>query len=426
MALPENRNRSRVTVVGAGTSGYLTVLYLCTKFPVKHITWIYPKINQPIGVGEASVPEVQEFLNDLGISLDDVVRNCNGNFKIGVKFVDWWKKGTTFYHPFGLTDEESVELEYMMQNNIVPENLLTEYSDLASHFDVKLLTAYLDQKFTEFSNLTIERRFVNSLDEVSDNIVVDCTGFKKSFINQNNPDNFISITDTIPNNQVFVYRADYADKTTQQVPYTTMIAQDYGWIWNIPLADKITYGYVHDSKYDVKQSFIDYVESQVGTIDTSKINTVPMITGRNKNHMLHTDTKTVCGVGLSSCFIEPLEATGLYLTVFGIRLLGQYLQQQITDEVYNKTYNNEFDAVLDFVVAHYKYSERDNEYWQHYNTVGLELYRPNGIFPDRSWDYIIAGFNDNERELTIKAESILKLRKGLHFSKWMQHAGYSK
>ena len=377
-------------------------------------------------MGEASVPEVQEFLNDLGISLDDIIRNCNGNFKVGVKFVDWWKKGTSFYHPFGLTDIESVELEYMMQNNIVPENLLTDYFDLASHFDVKLLTAYLDQKFTEFSNLTIERRFVNSLDEVTDSFIVDCTGFKKSFINQRDPNNFVSITNIIPNDQVFVYRSDYADKSTQQVPYTTMIAQDYGWIWNIPLADKITYGYVHSRRYDVKQAFIDYVESQVGPIDKTKINTVEMTTGRNKKHILHTDNKTVCCVGLSSCFIEPLEATGLYLAVFGIRLLGKYLEQQITEETYSDTYNAEFDAVLDFVVAHYKYSTRDNEYWQHYNNVAVELYKPNGIFPNRSWDYIIAGFNDNDRELKIKAESILKLRKGLHFSKWMQHAGYSK
>jgi tryptophan halogenase len=425
MALPKNRDTDRITVIGAGTSGYLTVLYLCTKFPNKHITWIYPEINQPIGVGEASVPEVQEFLNTLGICLDDVIRNCNGNFKIGVKFVDWWKKGHTFYHPFGLTDTESLELEYMMQNNRIPDNLLTDYHDLASHFDVKLLTAYLDQHFTKFNNLTIERKFVNSLEEVVDTVVVDCTGFNKSFINQIDPNNFVSITDIIPNNQVFVYRADYLDKSVQQVPYTTMIAQDYGWIWNIPLADKITYGYVHNSKYDVRQSFIDYVETQVGPIDASKVNTVAMTTGRNKNHILHTDNKTVCSVGLSSCFIEPLEATGLYLTIFGIRLLGQYIEHELTDNVYNETYNNEFDAVLDFVVAHYKYSERDNEYWRHYNNLDIALYKSNGIFPARSWDYIIAGFKDTPRELKIKAESILKLRKGLPFNEWMKNAGYS-
>ena len=375
-------------------------------------------------MGEASVPEVQEFLNTLGICLDDVIRHCNGNFKLGVKFVDFYKPGHTFYHPFGASDTESLELEYMMQNNRIPDSLLTDYHDLASHFDVRLLTAYLDNYFNKFNNLTIKREYVADLSTVADNFVVDCTGFSKSFINQLMPDNFVSLTKIIPNDQVYVYRADYVNKAEQQMPYTTMIAQEHGWIWNIPLADKITYGYVHSSQYDVKQDFINYVQSIVGSIDESKVNLVPMTTGRNKVHIMHTD-KTVCSVGLSSCFIEPLEATGLYLTVFGIRLLGEYINNNITDEQYNATYNSEFDAVVDFVAAHYKYSTRDNDYWDHYGNIPIELYRPNGIFPNRSWEYIMAGFTEQPRELKIKAESILKLRKGLPFNEWMKNAGYT-
>jgi hypothetical protein len=194
-------------------------------------------------------------------------------------------------------------------------------------------------------------------------------------------------------------------------------------MWRTPLQHRRGNGYVYSSQFLTDDQAQDEIEKRLG----HKIEPLLAAPLKFQSGRLEQSWKNNCLVtGMASSFIEPLEATGLYLTVFGIRLLGQYLQQQITDQVYNKAYNSEFDAVLDFVVAHYKYSKRDNEYWQHYNTVGLELYRPNGIFPDRSWDYIIDGFNDNGRELKIKAESILKLRKGLHFSKWMQHAGYSK
>lgn len=424
MALQENRIGKRITVVGGGTSGYLTVLYFCVKRPDIHITWIYPVDNKPIGVGEATVPDVTNFLTDLGISIQTILNDIGGSLKIGAKFENW-NGDTIFCHPFGLTDTESVEIEWMMQNNLLTENITREYSDLAVNFDVRELALYLDEYFKRFNNLTIIRKSIEDAQEIEDNLIVDCTGFAKVLINKHDKDNFKSISHIIPNNRAYVYRAQYSDIDTQQVAYTTLTAAKHGWIWNTPLKDVVTFGYIHDDTFDVKQEFIDFVESRVNyKIDETKIGNIKMITGRNENHISHQGDKIVYSVGLSSFFIEPLEATGLYLTSFGIKLLEKLIDDQITEEYYNSEYNREFDAVTDFIASYYKFSTNSNEYWNKFKDLDIIKHRKNHIFPERSWHYILSGLGVEERKLKIDARSILKLRKGISYREWMKREGY--
>lgn len=426
MALQENRNIDRITIVGGGTSGYLTVLYFCKKHPEMNITWIYPEINKPIGVGEATVPDVTNFLADLGVTTKDILTDINGSLKIGARFEGWSDTGQYFYHPFGLTDDESVEIEWMMQNNKIVPDILEKYSDLAVNFDVRELALYLDEKFKQFPNLTIQRRTITDASDILDNHIVDCTGFAKVLINKDQPENFKSIKHIIPNNRAFVYRAEYSDIDTQQVAYTTLTAASHGWIWNTPLKNVVTFGYIHDDQYDVKQEFIDFVEGKVGyKINQAKIGNVPMITGRNINHIRHQDNKVIYSVGLSSFFIEPLEATGLYLTSFGIKLLEKLIQGEISEDYYNSEYNREFDAVTDFIAAYYRFSNKTNEYWDTFKQLNIEKHRKNFIFPARSWHYILSGLGAEERTLKIRAESILKIRKGITYREWLKHAGYT-
>ena len=188
----------------------------------------------------------------------------------------------------------------------------------------------------------------------------------------------------------------------------------------------MTFGYIHDDQYDVRQEFIDFVESKVGyKIDQNKIGNVPMITGRNINHIRHQDNKTIYSVGLSSFFIEPLEATGLYLTSFGIKLLDKLIHNEITEDYYNSEYNREFDAVTDFIAAYYRYSNNTNKYWDTFKKLDIKKHRKNYIFPERSWHYILTGLGEEERKLKITAQSILKVRKGITYREWLKNAGYA-
>jgi tryptophan halogenase len=417
MALQENRIRDGITIIGGGTTGYLATLYIAKNYPDTQVEWIYPEVNNPIGVGEATVPDVTHFLEDLGVDTKKILRDINGSLKLGVKFTDF-NKGESFCHPFGLNESESAELKKCMENHTVPSDVL-EYTEIAAHFDVRQLMEYLDTIIPDIPNVTIKRKFVNTFDEVDNKTILDCTGFNKSLMKQIVPNNFVDISDKIPNNRALVYRSDYQDKSKQQVPYTHAVAKDYGWVWETPLKNTIAFGYVHDGKYDVKDEFIAHLKTHFDTVEEDLIREVPMITGRNKKHIVEYNGKTIIALGLSSFFIEPIESTGLYLTAYGIKMINEYFRGRIDAKEFDRVYNYEFDIILDFIVAHYKFSNRSNEYWSLYKDVEVELYRENNIFPKRSWDFILTGFGVSSFTPKINTQGFMRVRNGVPFHKWI-------
>ena len=58
----------------------------------------------------------------------------------------------------------------------------------------------------------------------------------------------------------------YNDKERELVAYTECTAINNGWVWNIPLWERIGTGYVFSSKHisdeDAKEEFIEHLESK--------------------------------------------------------------------------------------------------------------------------------------------------------------------
>jgi len=370
-----------IAVVGAGSSGYLTVLYFCTKYPEYKVTWIYPENNQPIGVGEGTVPQLLSFFKDSGISLRNLIEDIGGSLKLGIKFENF--RPNTIYNPFGGPPAEKFELAYMIEHDKIPDNI--EDYDIAIHISVAKLSKFLDKWFERFENLAIERRTVESVDEVDCDWLIDCTGFKKTFVNRYHADNFKSIDHLISNNKALVYRTTIPEH--KRVGYTTCIGMKHGWVWNIPLKDEIGIGYVHSDQYDVKEEFLDYLERE--GFGRPELREVPMLTGRNKRHCVDLGNKKIIAVGLSSAFIEPLEATGLKFTLDGIKCLEKLILGNITIDQYDEYINREFDITLDFIIAHYKFSHHSNDYWSAFKDIPIELYSRNSTFFIGSWAYIL-------------------------------------
>jgi tryptophan halogenase len=74
-------------------------------------------------------------------------------------------------------------------------------------------------------------------------------------------------------------------------------------------------------------------------------------------------------IGLSAGFVEPLESTGLYLSEFGARMLLEYFPLAENRPglawMYNRTINQTYDEIVDFVALHYVLSaRRDTPFWR--------------------------------------------------------------
>jgi tryptophan halogenase len=433
MALQEDRNIDRIAIIGGGTAGYIAAFFVCTNYPDKQINWIYPKENKTIGVGEAIIPYVSEFLKGLGVTPKDIIRECKGSLKLGIKFKNFNDKD--FYFPFGGTRKEAMSIMKMMDTLLIPDNIF-EYTDISNHFDVNDLVIYLDSLLGNLSNLNVIRDTVK-LDELDEDLIIDCTGFGRHIFKDviDIKDNFFKISHLIPNNKALVYRVEYTDIESQMKPYSTFTAMDKGWVWNIPLKDKIGVGYVHSNKDDVMDEFRMYLKDFFKTdIPIEDINAVPMITGRNKEHLIETDNQVVATIGLSSSFIEPIESTGLYLTVRALHHLGAYIDNDISKEELDDNYNVDYDMALDFIIAHYKYSGMTGAYWDNYKDTPMTPFQTNEYFiTSDSWHYVLGGLGAdiegydiskvyNEMMGTmIDPLEYIKIVKGRPYKDWMQN-----
>ena len=411
---------NNITVVGAGTSGYLTVFHLCQTYPDKQVTWIYPEDNKTIGVGEALVPAVSNFFKNIGVTHQDIIKHCNGTLKLGIKFENFNKVGESFTFPFGIGEIDEFNtssIDRIMQTEHIPYNMY-DYPDIATHCRTTETLAYLDTKTSQFENLTIKRESV-TLEQLQGtyDLLIDSTGFGRHISGR--PNNFKSIKDLIPNNKALAYRHPYTDTDAQLKPYSTFVAMEHGWIWNIPLGDQLAMGYVHDDKFDVKQEFIDYIQNKMHvSVNPNDIVEVPMVTGRNIVHL----QDNIVPIGLASAFIEPLESTGLYLITTQIERLCEYIDGKITEDDYNNQVNDSYDRVANFIAAHYRYSQRTNAYWDHYKNIEVENFKTMDIFPHEAWEFVLSGFDVGVRRPheNVNPRELIDIHRGKPYRKWLE------
>jgi tryptophan halogenase len=79
--------------------------------------------------------------------------------------------------------------------------------------------------------------------------------------------------------------------------------------------------------------------------------------------------KNVIGIGLSSCFLEPLESTGIYFITAAIYQLAKHFPDRNFNQGLIDSFNREielmFDDTRDFIQAHFHYAPRnDTAFWR--------------------------------------------------------------
>ena len=100
--MADNRLKS-IVVVGGGTAGWMAAAALIDRFGANRHTRVTlvesPDIGT-VGVGEATVPHIREFLKQLKINEVDFVKRTSGTFKLAIGFEGWAGEGSQFFHPF--------------------------------------------------------------------------------------------------------------------------------------------------------------------------------------------------------------------------------------------------------------------------------------------------------------------------------------
>ncbi|RFZ56264.1 Flavin-dependent tryptophan halogenase RebH [Mycobacterium marinum] len=99
--------------------------------------------------------------------------------------------------------------------------------------------------------------------------------------------------------------------------------------------------------------------------EDTPLNKIRFRVGRNRRSWV----KNVVSVGLSSCFLEPLESTGIFLIYAALYQLAKHFPDRRFDPVlidrFNRKIDTLFDETRDFLQAHFYFSPRtDTEFWR--------------------------------------------------------------
>lgn len=407
-----------IVIVGGGASGWSSAVALSSLSDTE-VTLICDSSAATIGVGESTLPHLDLFHRTFGVNTDALLESVRGTPKFTIEFKDF-VNGSTWYHPFsrGYLEEtilardipkwlnSSQSLSSFVGQNFRAQSLrdskfYAKLSDtspkLASnesglHLDSMLYGKYLKETAlnknvtyidTSVDDVIISDNNVSSLilnndTSITADIFIDCTGFNRTLISKLDGCNKLHIGDILKCDTALATQLPYIDRDVQEINSTSCTALSSGWVWQVPLADRIGIGYVHSSEFQdidtATNEFKEYLSSDLG-YNTNDINlkTVPFDTGRLENSWIG----NTVAIGLSSGFIEPLESTGIALThlslmkltnILSVDAKSKYIER--SRDKFNKSTGDVFDEIKTFIEFHYLLSDRDDsQFWNHVASV---------------------------------------------------------
>lgn len=440
---------NEIVVVGGGTAGWLTALSVKKAYPNFNITVIESKEIGILGAGEGSVPQLVEFLDSLDVSIPDLIKNCDATLKNGIKFTNWNNDNKFYYHGFGTIDNQldisasmsrrtatypllvsSIYLnnslneidfaEKISENNKSPfilkdlnnKNKLSDYKQLSSfsiHFNATKLANRLKeigisrginvientiQEVSLDSNNYIKNVTLDNDDIVNCDFIFDCSGFHRLIIGKVFNSEWKSYKSILPVDAAVPFFIDMED---QIPPYTEAIAMKYGWIWKIPLQNRFGCGYVYDSSLISETEAIKEIEEFLGY--------EPFYPRKDKggfkfNAGCYEESwiNNCIAIGLSSSFIEPLEATSLWVSIFALNKIFAG-PQWVTSNVlpvrneFNKIISSVNNEIVNFIYLHYMSLRKDTKFWQKFSYENAPLKLKEKI---NLWKYRLPNKNDSE------------------------------
>lgn len=419
----------QIVIVGGGTAGWMTAAYLKKAFDTScDITVVESPSIRTIGVGEATFSTVKLFFDWLDLDESEWMPACNAAYKMAIKFVGWTARGGHFYHPFqrydvvdgvnlgewwlklksdsepfdyacftvpalcdyqrspryldGRVFDEQVQgaygAEHRARKGVLADHLL-QYP-YAYHFDAGLLADFLKNWATRrgvrqvlddvlevplAENGDIAHLVTKNHGAIGADLFVDCTGFRGLLINQALGEPFVPFAKSLLCDSAIAMQVPVDCAAEGMDPFTQATALSSGWVWRIPLYGRIGTGYVYSSAFSTADEAEAEFRRHVGPAGAAcNASRIKMRIGRCRNSWV----RNCVAIGLASGFVEPLESTGIFFIQHGIEELLSHLHSPADEEMiksYNRRVAECIDGVMEFLVLHYRASDRrDTPFWR--------------------------------------------------------------
>lgn len=405
----------KILIVGGGTAGWMTAAYLAKWLESVDIEVSLVESDQigTIGVGEATVPGIHQYIRDLEISENDFIRATNATFKLGIEFENWAGDAKRFFHPFAsygvaIEDRPFYKTWWATQEQGYPagldqfclctqlamagkfalpsfdsESRLAWYN-YAYHFDASLFAKFLrgyagqrgvtrtegkvEQVQLDNTNGFIQSVRLESGQVLEADLFVDCTGIPALLIHKTLGVEYEDWSHWLPCDSA---QAVQTKSVREPDPFTRSSTRSSGWQWHIPLQHRVGNGYVYSSKFISHDAAREELLSHLAGKAVTEPRLIRFTTGM-RNEFWH---KNCVAIGLSSGFLEPLESTSISLIQTGIAKMASFLVNFEIDEKQvaeaNRLNRLEYERIRDFILLHYKLNNRSGAFWDHVRNMAI-------------------------------------------------------
>lgn len=499
----------RIVIVGGGTAGWMTAGWLSKRHPNAKITLIESPDIPKIGVGESVTPHVASFFQEMGVPVNDWMFKTGSIYKFANKFVGWKEgKGEYEYFSFNYTTDSkllyrdvpqpvsrndwlmdyshySVEnkttdlvLELLrtgyidrfdkffnsqfhyMEKNVSPFEgdmyLLNSIYSQSQHINADLAAEYIRDNIAVPNGVVHLQKKVSSVitngeniskiilddgEELTGDLFIDSTGFKRLLVSELGWKEVLYKDNIV--DSAWVCQIDYNDVDAEMVNYTQSIAQKHGWLFKIGLYHRMGSGYCfsssHVSNDQAREEFSNMVDLKGKT---------PRLLKWTPSRLEKFASGNTVAVGLSSGFVEPMEANALFVIINSISQLSDVLRVYEQTGILNFDDANRkvmysLDDIADFIKVHYTLSSRDtSDFWRdmralhskenhedliyekyhHRNNVMYNAVTGYSLFPDYMWAQLATSWGiDTSKWYGKPAELTLELAKMFYCNQEAKH-----
>jgi tryptophan halogenase len=388
-------NIKSIGIIGGGSAGYFSALYLKKKFPEIDVTLVESSSIPIIGVGEATTPLIMRFLHKtLGYSTQEFFQKTKPTLKLGVKFEFGTKENSSFNFPFGKIDllpsmfhhkniNNSNISSMLMTANKAPfikiNNKITPIKldkGFAYHIDNALLVKFLKEKLAESGcnyidttiknavvtdeNIGIEKLITSDDQTLKYDLYVDCSGFTSLLLGKSLNSKWIDFSSSLKTNRAIVGSRNNENDVR---PYTTASTLNHGWLWNTPTQEVDHLGYVFAQEFCSDDEAFSELKKHCNTINNEKV--ISFKTGRYENPWLG----NTIAIGNSFAFIEPLESTGIHMIILQLsnlqRVISQNKEISTAKLNFNSIVNSNWDNLKYFIAIHFKFNHKlETPFWK--------------------------------------------------------------
>jgi len=396
----------RVVVIGGGTAGWMTALMARKRLPKAHVTVVASSEVGILGAGEGTTPHfVGSFLEALDIDIPELIREVDATVKNGIRFVDWNGDGRSYMHPFHDHVAQNVDLRVLnplapappaaLNLNVRlseagrtpftpkrpfeidpdasdPMERLIHHGVYALHFDARLLADYLrrvaadrgvvhvDGLVTSFRTQPaglVDRVRLRDGPSLRADLVFDCTGFRRLVLQGLHQVPFLDLSGTLPVNRVIPFSLPLDGPPP---PFTDALAMRAGWAFRIPTRRRYGCGYIFEERFcSEEQARAEILERFGVQADQPSLGF--------KAGMLERIWSGNCiAIGLSAGFLEPLEATSIWVSLLLLdELFRVYLPlgDERAQHEFNVFHRVLMERIVEFLYFHYLTQRTDTPFW---------------------------------------------------------------